>query len=327
MEFSCGLFPDRRAPELAALAEALGYRRVWVYDSPALGADVWVTLARIAERTKRIGIGPGVLVPSLRHVMVTAAAIGTVAQLAAGRLAVAISTGFTGRVLLGERSMRWTAVAAYVQALKALLRGEEVEFEGHLMSMLHPSDAVAKRPVPIVITANGPKGIDVARRLGDGVMSGGFPCPGFGWSIVSGGGTVLDEGENPGSPRALAAAGPFVTALYHLFYELPGLGMNLEQLPGGRRWRAEVDAIPGAVRHLRLHESHFLRVDARDRGLVSAETVAALTWTGTASALRQRFEQYESQGATEVFFEPTGHDLARELTALARAVGLSPPKD
>jgi hypothetical protein len=113
MDFSCGLFPDRRSPEIASLAETLGYRRVWVYDSPALGADVWVTLARIAERTKTIGLGPGVLVPSLRHVMVTAAAIGTVEQLAPGRLAVAVSTGFTGRVLLGERSMRWSAVADY----------------------------------------------------------------------------------------------------------------------------------------------------------------------------------------------------------------------
>jgi 5,10-methylenetetrahydromethanopterin reductase len=64
MDFSCGLFPDRYSPELAVLAEALGYRRVWLYDSPAPGADVWVTLARIAERAKRIGLGPGVLVPS-----------------------------------------------------------------------------------------------------------------------------------------------------------------------------------------------------------------------------------------------------------------------
>lgn len=324
MEFSCGLFSDGRAAELAALAQALGYRRVWVYDSPALGADVWVTLARIAERTTRIGFGPGVLIPSLRHVMVTAAAMATVEQLAPGRLAVAVGTGFTGRVLLGERAMRWAAVAGYVRALKGLLRGEEVEFEGRLLRMAHPDGAVAARPlaIPIVITANGPKGIEVARELGDGVMSGGFPCAGFAWSIVAGGGTVLDEGEDPGSPRALVAAGPFVTALYHLLYELPGLGMQVEDLPGGVQWRAEVDAIPAAVRHLRLHEGHFLRVDERDRALVNGAALAAFTWTASAPALRQRCEQYEAQGATEVFFEPSGGDTERELTAFARAVGI-----
>lgn len=42
-----------------------------------------------------------------------------------------------------------------------------------------------------MITANGRKGVEVARQVGDGVMSGGFPCPGFEWSIVVGGGTVL----------------------------------------------------------------------------------------------------------------------------------------
>jgi 5,10-methylenetetrahydromethanopterin reductase len=99
--------------------------------------------------------------------------------------------------------------------------------------------------------------------------------------------------------------------------------MNVDELPGGVPWRAEVDAIPEAVRHLRLHESHFLRVDDRDRSLVRGETVTALSWTGRASDLRARFEQYEAQGATEVFFEPTGPDIAREITAFARAVGLS----
>ena len=119
--------------------------------------------------------------------------------------------------------MRWAAVAAYVHALKGLLRGEEVEFEGRVMQMLHPDGIVARRPVriPIVITANGRKGLDVAREVGDGVMSGGVPCPGFDWSIVVGGGTVLDADEAPDAPRVLAAAGPYAASLYHLFYELP----------------------------------------------------------------------------------------------------------
>lgn len=325
MDFSCGLLPDHRSPELAALAESLGYRRVWVYDSPALGADVWVTLARIADCTRRIGFGPGVLVPSLRHVMVTAAAVATVESLAPGRLALAVSTGFTGRVLLGERSMRWAAVTDYVRALKGLLRGEELEFEGRVLQMRHPDGAVARRPihVPIVVTTNGQKGLEAARQVGDGVMSGGFPCPGFDWSIVVGGGTVLEASEGPTSPRVLAAAGPFVTSLYHLFYELPGLGMTIADLPGGRSWRAEVDAIPESVRHLRLHESHLLRVDERDRDLVSGETVTSLTWTGHPSELRERFALFEAQGATEIFFEPTGPDIAREMATFASAVGLA----
>ena len=72
------------APDLVAAAEQLGYRRAWMYDSPALYPDVWVALSRAADRTSTIGLGPGVLVPSLRHVMVTAAATVGLADLAPG---------------------------------------------------------------------------------------------------------------------------------------------------------------------------------------------------------------------------------------------------
>ena len=80
-----------------------------------------MSLARCAERTDTIGLGPAVLVPSLRHPMVTAAAVATLADLAPDRVAVALGAGFTGRHVLGQRAMRWDDVRAYVVALRALL--------------------------------------------------------------------------------------------------------------------------------------------------------------------------------------------------------------
>ena len=54
MEFSIGLPPGRDTVEHARIAESLGYRRCWLYDSPALYEDVWVSLARVAEATRRV---------------------------------------------------------------------------------------------------------------------------------------------------------------------------------------------------------------------------------------------------------------------------------
>ena len=88
--------------------------RAWLYDSPAITSDVWVALALAAERTSTIGLGPGVLVPSLRHPMTNAAAIATLAALAPGRVAVALGSGFTGRYILGKRPLRWAFVEEYV---------------------------------------------------------------------------------------------------------------------------------------------------------------------------------------------------------------------
>ncbi len=127
MKLSCGFPPGPKAVEYAKLAESLGYERIWFYDSPALFSDVWVAVARAAEQTERIGVGTGVLVPSNRHVLATAAAIAGIEELAPGRLAVAVGTGFTARMMLGQKALPWKQVRRYIASLKGLLRGEVVE--------------------------------------------------------------------------------------------------------------------------------------------------------------------------------------------------------
>src|SRR5579862_4214619 len=324
MRFSCGLAPGADTPELAQLIESAGYERLWLYDSPVLHADVWMTLALAAERTSTIGLGPGLTVPSLRHVMVLASAIATLEQQAPGRTAVAIGTGFTARLLLGQPPMRWSEMESYVRQLRGLLRGDEVEVDGSLTKMLHPPGYAAARPlaVPLVIAANGPKGLRVARELGDGVMCVKQPVPGFEWSIVAGGGTVLDDGEPPDSDRALAAVGPYLTMLYHYFYDAP-TDVDIDSLPLGGEWRRRIDEIPNRERHLRLHESRMVGVAPRDRDLGTGESILSFSWTGTARELQAKFAQFEAAGATEIYYEPTGPDLEREIVTFARAVGLS----
>jgi 5,10-methylenetetrahydromethanopterin reductase len=82
LTLSCAFATSLDSHEHARIAESLGYERAFFYDSPALYPDVWVQLCRAAERTDRIGLGPGVLVPSNRHPMTSAAAIATLAALA-----------------------------------------------------------------------------------------------------------------------------------------------------------------------------------------------------------------------------------------------------
>jgi 5,10-methylenetetrahydromethanopterin reductase len=74
---SVGLPPGRDTLEYARLAEQLGYERVWLFDSAGLYEDIWVHLALLAEGTT-VDLGTAVLVPNLRHVVTTAAAIATI---------------------------------------------------------------------------------------------------------------------------------------------------------------------------------------------------------------------------------------------------------
>jgi 5,10-methylenetetrahydromethanopterin reductase len=130
MEVSCAFPTALDSPDNIVLAEQLGYHRAWIYDTPQQSPDVWMTLALAAQRTERIGLGPGVLVPSLRHPMVNAAATATLCALAPGRVAVAFGTGFTGRRAMGYPAIPWTFMESYIRVYRALLRGEVVEWEG-----------------------------------------------------------------------------------------------------------------------------------------------------------------------------------------------------
>ena len=318
MTLSLSLPPGPRTVEYARFAEALGYARLWLYDSPLLYGDVWVALARVAEATTRLGVGPGVLVPGLRHVATTAAAIATLESIAPGRIVAAVGTGFTARRLLGKRPHSWKAVEAYVHTLRSLLRGETIELEGQPVRMIHPEGYAPKRPIatPILVAASGPRGSEIARAIGDGVMTFGAPPSDFAWCAVVQSGTVLETGESFASPRVFEALAPGIALIYHSVYEAAGPGVD--QRPGGAAWRAAIEREPERTRHLLLHEGHCVAPPARERALLDPN-VGAMTFSGTEVELAGRIAALAAAGTTELVYSPSGPDVPRELRAMAQA--------
>jgi 5,10-methylenetetrahydromethanopterin reductase len=325
---SCVFAPSLATPAHIELAERLGYRRAWCYDSPALCADPWMVLTLAAGRTSAIGLGPASLVPSLRHPMVTAAALATLAGLAPGRVSTAFGTGLTGRMLLGERPMRWTDVEEYVAAVRALLRGEETTWNGSLVRLTQPPGFAASLPadIAVLIATDGPRGRAVAAGLGDGVLTTRVPRQSAGpdsRQVLLTFGTVLDEGEDATSPRAVAAAGPAVAAAYHAIYESKGAD-GVDRLPGGNEWRQAVEAVELPRRHLAIHDGHLIALSPHDRALLerAAPLLPSWTMTGTRTDVGARLRALTEAGVTEVAYQPMGEDIPRELAAFAQAAGL-----
>lgn len=321
MELSCAFATCTSTPEHVAAAERLGYRRAWFYDSPALYTDVWATMARAAERTQRIGLASGVLIPSLRHPMVTAAAVATVEDLAPGRVTMGVGSGFTGRFALGQRPNPWRLVGEYVRAVQALLAGEEVVWDGARIAMLHPPGFGAVRPlrVPTVLAVGGPRGEEVAREVADGVIVAGRPVPGWTWCARLTFGTVLRPGEDLDSPRVRAAAGHGAAVAYHGVYERGG---DLARLPGGQRWQAAIEeATASERRHLETHRGHLVSLNPFDEQVVTPEAIGALTLTGSPLELRRRLEEMGAAGVSEVVYQPAGPDIVGELEAFVQLVG------
>ena len=318
MKLSCAFATSPESHEHAAIAESLGYESAYFYDSPALYPDAWVQLCRAAERTERIALGPGVLVPSTRHPMTNAAAIAQLAGLAGEeRVIVGVGSGFTGRMAMGQRALRWSFVADYVRTLQGLLRGDVVTWEGASIQMLHSPGMAPERPINVrwLIAAAGPKGLAVARELGAGVFTAGTPPPpGFDWSVDLVWGTVLEEGESADSERAIEAAGHAGAVMLHGAYE-HGL-LPEEQL---REWLAAYETVDEDRRHLAMHHGHLVHLNEHDAPYVRGDLLTQLGLALPGEGWRKRLAELEEGGVTEIAFQPAGPDIPRELESFAAA--------
>lgn len=321
---ACSFPPSRDLPRLAAVAEALGYERVWVYDSPALYGDVWVALARVVEATDHIGVASGVAVGFLRQVMVTASAIATIEDLAPGRLTFAVGTGFTGARAMGQKPMKWADLAEYFTQLRGLLRGDAVEVDGARCRMIHSPGYAPPRPidVPLLLAPMGPKGFAYARDLADGVIVASPPGTDE-WDpcALLCSGTVLEPGEDHTTSRVVATLAPTYATGVHGRWEFAR--ETMAGLPGGSEWLTDLESnYDERDRPWAVHEGHMIAVSDRDRDVVARAGPALLQsgWTGDAESVHARAVVARASGVTELAFGPTGPDVERELASFAAAV-------
>jgi 5,10-methylenetetrahydromethanopterin reductase len=320
MKISAQFATSLDSPEHIATAEDVGYDRAWLFDTPHESPDVWMMLALAATRTTTIGLGPGVLVPTLRHPMVNASAAAALAALAPGRVAVAFGTGFTGARALGAAPTSWSYLRDYVAAFRGLLAGATVQWQGARIQMMHPNGHAPERPidVPILISALGPKGIDVATDLADGL----FTVNGqtryaaqFAWAALGVHGTVLADGEALDSPRVQAAAGPGNALAYHAAYEFGG---DVTALPAGDVWLDTINQTPPQDRHFAVHDQHLIALNRADTAAWAAgswKAITQTTLTGRADEIGRRVNEIAAQGITEIIYQPTGPDITGELEA------------
>jgi 5,10-methylenetetrahydromethanopterin reductase len=322
---SLALPPSRNIVDHARLAARLGYRRLFVFDSPALYGDVWVALARVAEAVPDIEIATGVAVSSLRHPMVTASALATIEELAPGRVSAYFGTGFTARMAMGKRSVRWADLATYFRQVRSLLNGKTVEIDGASCQMIHSPGFAPPRPINVTLglAPVGPKGFRVAQELAESVILAAPPGPDQRhWDNIAilATGTVLDPGEDHRSQRVIESLGPQQATKVHSYFEwAPAM---LATVPGGEDWLARIEAErPLNERHLSVHEGHLVAVTERDAPLIglAGEDLLSNPFTGSASDVAAHLDTVGASGVTEVAYNPTGPHIARDIEAFAAA--------
>ena len=146
--------------------EAAGFDGAGILDSQLLSRDTFVVLGQAAAHTSRMTLFPAVTNPFTRHASVLASAIQTVEELAPGRVKFVIGTGYTSASTIGRAPGTLAEMRACIQSVRELLAGKSVDFGGTPGRLGYASG----RRIPVLMAASGPKAIEVAGEVADGVL-------------------------------------------------------------------------------------------------------------------------------------------------------------
>ena len=228
MRFGVTIFSTDQSmpvPELAREVEAYGFDSLWIPEHthiptsrrtpPPTGeaelaeeykrsVDPLIALAAAASVTERLHLGTGVLLPAQREPLVTAKAIATLQNLAAGRVELGVGFGWNEDEMADhgvDYRTRRSHAREHVLAMQALWRDEVAAFDGEHVSF-PPTWSWPKpqRPVPVLVGGGaGPKLFAHIAEYGDGwIPIGGT---GLGDAIPRLKETVAAAGRDPESVR------------------------------------------------------------------------------------------------------------------------------
>jgi 5,10-methylenetetrahydromethanopterin reductase len=310
-------------------AEAKGFTHAWLADSQMVWADVFQCLALCANDTRTIKLGTNVTNPSSRIAPVTACNFATLNMLAPGRVIMGIGTGNTARRTLGMPAAKLAELRTHVEVCRGLLSGATVSYhEGERRRQIRFLDPDAgliniRDPVPIYLAGSGPKSLELAGEIGDGVILFGV----VGDSLLEytldhirrGAGRAGKRLQDlyilvatafhltkPGESFAdvQRAVGPLVTSECNIFalsvrdpHELPAdIRDSLMAFKDAYR----TPNAPIETRHLDLYSGYCADFKPEHAPLVTDRMIKETTLTGSAEELQVRIRKMAAAGVNQV---------------------------
>lgn len=165
---------DRPADYTALVTqiEGLGYDHLWLTDSSLHARNCYSYLTLAAGCSDSLVLGTAVTNPATRHPAITAVAAATVDEISGGRLILGIGAGDRPLLALGMRPSPLADLESSIAGMRQLWRGETVDLQapGFILRQAHIRFAAARSDLPVYISASGPKTLELAGRIADGVI-------------------------------------------------------------------------------------------------------------------------------------------------------------
>jgi 5,10-methylenetetrahydromethanopterin reductase len=159
----------RPLPELADFAmrcEDTGFHGVGMHDHDHTGRDVYAALALNAARTSTLHLYPAASNPVTRHPLVLASLINSLSEIAPGRVLLSLAPGYRSVANIDKPQATRKVLVTIAGQIRALLAGETVELADQVATLSYPNPT----PPEVFVLAGGPKMLETAGEIGDGVM-------------------------------------------------------------------------------------------------------------------------------------------------------------
>jgi alkanesulfonate monooxygenase SsuD/methylene tetrahydromethanopterin reductase-like flavin-dependent oxidoreductase (luciferase family) len=220
--------------------EQLGFDHAWTYDHlnwRAFRAKDWFTavptLTAAALETERIRLGVLVASPNLRHPVHLTKDVAALDDISDGRIVLGLGAGAEGYDSTMTRRRPWSRrerterFMEYVELTDLLLRQPVTSFDGryYTATEVHSYPLCRQRPrTPFAIAASGPRGFELAARLGEYWVTTGEPntfasapyaqaLPFVRQQVLALEKACADVGRDPAGVGRLLVAGPTVGGL------------------------------------------------------------------------------------------------------------------
>jgi TAT-translocated FGD2 family F420-dependent dehydrogenase len=171
--------------ELGLTAEEAGFDTVWTsdhfqpwQDNQGHAGFAWITLAALGQRISRIPMGTGVTCPTYRYnPAIVAEAFASLGLLYPGRVFLGVGTGEALNEVAagggwGDYEERAVRLEEAVSIIRQLWSGTMVNHQGQYYQVNNAKlYDVPPMPIPIYIAAGGEKSMEMAGRIGDGLIT------------------------------------------------------------------------------------------------------------------------------------------------------------
>jgi probable F420-dependent oxidoreductase len=205
MQFGFTLRPDHRIERTVSLtkqAEAAGFEYGWVFDSHVLWRDPYPLLMLMAQATTRMRLGTCVTNPATREPSVTASSLAVLDEVSGGRMDLGIGRGDSARRVLGKAPTSMKDLEQAVHAIRALVEGRSIEFEGVMLELPWTKG----HRLPVWIAGYGPVALKLTGRIADGAMLQIGDPDLIRWFASQVRSSAVESGRDPDAVMVMAAA-------------------------------------------------------------------------------------------------------------------------